>query len=217
MSLYPKSVARCQHIKVNGTQCGSPALREEQYCYYHMRWHATRMSVLLKERERWIAGLPTMEDANSIQVGLAEVMRLLVTQEVDHKTGALLLYAMQTGSANLKRTSFEPEPTQVVIDRECVEQRPLGATAWSKVEGREYDELETADLTTDDSKKVVVDPVEAERGRRFIEDLNFLTEGLARDPKFLDRRARDFAAERQGSSSSAIAPVAPTAETSSGG
>ena len=43
MSLYPESVARCRHIKVNGTQCGSPALREEKYCYFHMRWHTTRM------------------------------------------------------------------------------------------------------------------------------------------------------------------------------
>ncbi len=126
MSSYPASIRRCQHIKVNGTQCGSPALRDEKYCYFHMRWHASKMSVILKQREHWIAGLPTLEDANSIQVVLAEVMRLLVTQEVDHKTGALLLYAMQTASANLKRTSFEPEPTRVVIDRDCVAQRPLG-------------------------------------------------------------------------------------------
>jgi hypothetical protein len=142
MSLYPKSVARCQHIKVNGTQCGSPSLRDQKYCYYHMRWHTTSMAVSLKEREHWIAGLPTLEDANSIQVGLAEVMRLLVTQEIDHKTGALLLYAMQTASMNLKRTSLEPElPTQVVIDRESVARRPIGASAWSRVEGREYDDL----------------------------------------------------------------------------
>jgi hypothetical protein len=31
-----------------------------------------------------------------------------------------------------------------VIDPQCVERRPLGATAWSKVQGREYDDL-TAD------------------------------------------------------------------------
>jgi hypothetical protein len=107
------------------------------------------MSVLRKKREDWIAGLPTMEDANSVQVGLAEVMRLLVTKEVDLKTGALLLYAMQTGSANLKRTCFEPEPRRVVIDRECVGRRPIGATAWSRVEGREYDELIEDELTND--------------------------------------------------------------------
>ena len=147
MSFYPESVARCQHIRVNGTQCGSPALRDEKHCYYHMRWHTTSMAVTLKQREDWIAGLPTLEDANSIQVGLAEVMRLLVTQEVDHKTGALLLYAMQTASVNVTRTSFEPEPTMVVIDRKCVEQRPLGASAWSKIKGRDYDDLTEDDLT----------------------------------------------------------------------
>jgi hypothetical protein len=43
---------------------------------------------------------------------------------------------------NLKRTSLEPElPTQVVIDRQSVARRPLGASAWSRVEGREYDDL----------------------------------------------------------------------------
>ncbi len=196
MSSYPASIRRCQHIKVNGTQCGSPALRDEKYCYFHMRWHASKMSVILKQREHWIAGLPTLEDANSIQVGLAEVMRLLVTQEVDHKTGALLLYAMQTASANLKRTSFEPEPTRVVIDRDCVAQRPLGATAWSAVAGREYDEVEKADVVQDDSKKEVVDPEEAERGRRFMADLNRLTDGVALDPGFLDRRAGDPGGEQ---------------------
>ncbi len=42
----------------------------------------------------------------------------------------------------LKRTSLEPElPTQVVIDRESVANRPIGASAWSRVEGREYDDL----------------------------------------------------------------------------
>jgi hypothetical protein len=145
MSLYPVTIRRCQHIKVNGTQCASPALREEKYCYFHMRWHTTSMSVILKKRESWIAGLPTLEDANSIQTGLAEVMRLLVTQEVDHKTGALLLYAMQTASTNLKMTSFEPPPTRIVIDRECVEQRPIGASAWSAVLGREYDDVSNKD------------------------------------------------------------------------
>jgi len=43
---------------------------------------------------------------------------------------------------NLKRTSLEPElPTLVVINRESVANRPLGASAWSRVEGREYDDL----------------------------------------------------------------------------
>jgi hypothetical protein len=145
----------------------------------------------------------------------AEVMRLLVTRELDSKTGALLLYAMQTASANMKRTSFEPEPTLVVIDRECVERRPLGASAWSKVEGREYDEVDKAEVVQDHSKNEVVDHQEAERGRRFMADLNHLTDGLAVDPGFLDRRANGFGGEQGSSSSPGAAP--PTEERLSGG
>ncbi len=132
MSSYPPSIRRCQHVKVNGTQCGSPAMREHSYCYFHVRWHRKGMQVNAYFKEQQILVLPTLEDANSIQVGLAEVMRQLTEQMIDHRTAALLLYALQIASANVKFTSFEPEqPTQVVIDRECVAQRPLGAPAWS--------------------------------------------------------------------------------------
>jgi len=142
MSSYPLSIRRCQHIKVNGTQCGSPAVHEHNYCYFHVRWHRKGMQVNTYLREQKILTLSTREDANSIQVGLAEVMRELKSDMGDQRTAGLLLYALQIASANVKFTSFEPEqPTQVVIDRECVSKRPLGASAWSMVEGKEYDDL----------------------------------------------------------------------------
>jgi hypothetical protein len=146
MSLYPESIARCQHLKVNGTQCGSPALHEQKFCYFHKQWRQKRLVINSNiRRERWKVTLPVLEDADSIQMGLVEVMRLIVTQQIDHKAAGLLLYALQTASANLKRTSFEPElPTRVVIDRGCVGRRPIGATAWSKVEGCDYDDLAEA-------------------------------------------------------------------------
>ena len=141
MALYPNRILRCQHIKVNGTQCGSPSLRETRFCYYHIRYHWPELEVLENKLEFRLS-LPTLEDANSIQISLAKVMEQLVMQEIDHKTAALMLYALQTASMNLKRTSLEPElPTQVVIDRQSVARRPLGASAWSRVEGREYDDL----------------------------------------------------------------------------
>jgi len=147
MSSYPVTIRRCQHIKVNGTQCASPALRDEKHCYFHTQWRRKSMEVKLNVNANSNSDahatftLPTLEDANSIQLGLAEMLRLLATHQIDHKTAALMLYALQTASANLRMTSFEPEPTRVVIDRECVEQRPIGASAWSTFEGREYDDL----------------------------------------------------------------------------
>jgi hypothetical protein len=155
MSLYPVTVKRCQHLKVNGTQCGSPALRDSTHCYYHIRYHWPELEALPNNHQLHTP-LPTLEDANSIQVALAKVIERLIMLEIDHKTAALMLYALQTASMNLKRTSLEPAlPTQVVIDRESVANRPLGASAWSMVEGREYDDLSGDDLPAEKTGPVV--------------------------------------------------------------
>ena len=142
MSLYPESIARCQHLKVNGTQCGSPALREQRFCYFHKDWRRKRLQINAKIRPgQGAVTLPVLEDADSIQVALVQVMRLLISAQIDHRTAGLLLYALQTASANLARTTFEPElPTNVVIDRAVISRRPLGATAWSIEKDREYDD-----------------------------------------------------------------------------
>jgi hypothetical protein len=160
MSLYPITVRRCQHIKVNGTQCGSPSLRDSKHCYYHIRYHWPELEALPDNNE-WRKTLATLEDANSIQVSLANVMERLVMQDIDHKTAALMLYALQTASMNLKRTALEPAlPTRVVIDRESVANRPIGASAWSRVEGREYDDLSGDDPNEESDRKP---PADSER------------------------------------------------------
>jgi ribosomal protein L14E/L6E/L27E len=48
-------------------------------------------------------------------------------------------------------------PTQVVIDRESVANRPIGATAWSRIEGREYDDLSEDDLSEESDRKQPAD------------------------------------------------------------
>src|SRR5207302_19479 len=104
------NIPRCQHIKVNGTQCGSPALKRNRFCYFHNEWReaATRRakSKAGAKPESLIRQFPVLEDANSIQVGLMHVMRLLVSGEMDSKTAGLLLYALQTASFNLRHTNF---------------------------------------------------------------------------------------------------------------
>jgi hypothetical protein len=140
MPSYPNHITRCQHLKVNGTQCGSPSLRAAKYCYFHIRYHWPELREIENNGE-WHFSMPTLEDANSIQVTLSKIMERLLLAEIDPKIAGLLLYALQTASMNLKRTSLEPEPTHVIIDRESVAHRPLGTSAWSKVEGQEYDDL----------------------------------------------------------------------------
>ena len=142
MPLYPETIARCQHIKVNGTQCASPAVHARRFCYFHNQYRQKQLQINTNiQQQRGKITLQLLEDANSIQMGLLQVMNLLLTRQIDHRTAGVLLYGLQTASANLKHTLFEPEPTRVVIDRKSVARRPLGVSAWSTVEGVEYDDL----------------------------------------------------------------------------
>ena len=195
MSTYPVTIRRCQHIKVNGIQCGSPAKRNERHCFFHEQCRLMSREINMKFTEHGIIKLPTLEDANSIQLGLAEVMRLLVTQQIDHRTASLLLRALRTAAANVKFTSLEPKPTHIVIDPNCVENRPLGATAWSTVEGRDYDLVDNdgADKGHADKNEDKPD----QEGRRFMSELMRLSAGVARDPNFLDRPILAAAPETQ--------------------
>jgi hypothetical protein len=201
MSSYPVSIRRCQHIKVNGTQCGSPALRNQKHCHFHNLWFQKQLDVNKYVSERLAITLPTLEDANSIQVGLTEVMRLLIHGLVDHPTAALLLRALRTAAFNLKYTSLEPEqPTQVVIDPESVEQRPLGATAWSAVEGREYDEIAEKDAQDEhkDAAKKDKDVVEVNDAELAPDSmLMYLYERRkAHEPGFRDERIENALARQ---------------------
>ncbi|MGA2457947.1 MAG: hypothetical protein ABSF85_10295 [Terriglobales bacterium] len=193
MSTYSVTIRRCQHIKVNGIQCGSPAMRKENYCFFHEKCRVPSREINMRFSEAGTITLPTLEDANSIQLGLGEVMRLLVTKQIDHKTASLLLHALRTAAANVKFTSLEPKPTHIVIDRHCVENRPLGATAWSTVEGRDYDLIENDAADKNENKP-------DQEGLRCMEELLRLTVGVARDPNYLDRTPRELAAARQAQS-----------------
>jgi hypothetical protein len=116
------TAARCRHIKVNGTQCGSPALRSKIFCFYH---HKNRpLPVECYSDIEYATGeidLPFFEDAHSIQAVIREVVQMVLQKRIERKTASLLLYALQIASSNLKRMELEkPQPEQVVTDLEPV-------------------------------------------------------------------------------------------------
>ena len=157
----PEFPNRCQHIKVNGTQCGSPALRRNRFCYFHKRHHDERIALhadrlkVARSARRTTLELPVLEDANSIQVSLMQIMRLLITGQLDGKTAGLLLYALQTASVNLHRTTFEPNRHQVILDPAAVDETQLGEFAWrdSDFDDEEEEEEEETEEDEDDTAK----------------------------------------------------------------
>src|SRR5258708_5598870 len=148
MANYPN---RCQHLKINGTQCGSPALRRNRFCFFHKRFQDERIRLSADRARRGVATfvLPVLEDANSIQIALMQVMRLLVAQQIDHKTASLLLYALQTASCNLRMTKFDPWRHDVVLDPRDVANTPLDSHLWNDEDFEEEDQEDEDEAETE--------------------------------------------------------------------
>jgi len=146
-----EDVPRCQHVKVNGVQCGSPALRRKRRCYFHEGVRAERAKVKADHFAQRAFEMPVLEDANSVQVALMNVMQMLARGQMEVKIAGLLLYGLQTASANLKNTKFEAEKvTDVVIDCNTVEQTCINGPQWFAHEFAEQEEAEQEDLEQDE-------------------------------------------------------------------
>jgi hypothetical protein len=117
------AAARCQHIKVSGIQCGSPALRKKNFCFYHQQNRP--LTVECYSEDKYATGeidLPVFEDAHSVQAVIRQIVQMVLQKRIERKTASLLLYALQIASSNLKRMELEkPQPEQVVTDLETME------------------------------------------------------------------------------------------------
>jgi hypothetical protein len=145
-------VPRCQHVKVNGVQCGSPALRNRSHCFFHTRAEHERQLAVENTEGKRSFGFPLLEDANSIQVALMKVIQMLGAGVLDHKTASLMLYALQTASYNLRQTRFEPEKaTEVVIDEDTVDLTRIKGPQWTASDFPPGPPPEVDDIMRDDA------------------------------------------------------------------
>ena len=114
----------CRHIMTNGTQCEAPALKEEQWCFFHSRLH---------QRHHRFRPIPTvtdsitriqpvhlsaLEDLESIQVALSVVINALASGQMETRQATGLLYGLQIASTNVVRLSPKPSPPKVVVTAE---------------------------------------------------------------------------------------------------
>jgi hypothetical protein len=116
MSIHP--VKQCQRMKMNGTQCGSAALRNQKFCYFHQRCSPVQFDISTSASEpAAFFFLPVLEDAASIQATITQVCEHLLHRRLDPKKAGIVLYAMQVALSNLDRLSKDrtqhnnPEPS----------------------------------------------------------------------------------------------------------
>jgi len=105
---------RCQHFKVNGVRCASPALREHSYCYFHQSQRDLRK--LRFKNPQGGFELPLLEDANAIHIAVQEVAAALVQGRIDRQLSGQLLFALQIAQSNLKFIDFEPQQLRAEDD-----------------------------------------------------------------------------------------------------
>jgi hypothetical protein len=132
----------CRHIRINGERCGSPALRSEVFCYFHVelgkrhrrqRPHHDAIPTIVHpmtlqdgtQREPHTVeydsanapaplalDFPPLEDRHSIQLALSMLTNAVAQDRIDPKRAALLFYGLQIASSNARDLNPLPPPRQ---------------------------------------------------------------------------------------------------------
>src|SRR5438270_6282144 len=102
----------CTHIKISGVRCGSPSLRGQQFCYYHQRMHR---GVRTPPQSR-LHPLACIEDKESIQAALAEVINALLRNTIEMKRATLIIRALHIAVKNDARASARASAREMVKD-----------------------------------------------------------------------------------------------------
>lgn len=93
-----QKAARCQHRYLNGDRCGAPRVRGQKLCHMHERLEEAKTEMLELD-------LGTMEDADSILVGIKKLQRAIIEGKLNHRQVGQLAYTIQLAAWNVKRTS----------------------------------------------------------------------------------------------------------------
>lgn len=105
-----KNVRHCQHIKVTGVPCGGPAMRGEQFCYFHQRM---LRGVKIPPKSR-IHPIAMIEDEESIQVSLMEIINALARNYIDPRRADIMVRALNIAVKNSRRAKFNINNSEMV-------------------------------------------------------------------------------------------------------
>jgi len=113
MARHP-NVKLCTHIKVTGVRCGSPALRGEQFCYFHQRM----MRGVQTPPDARLHPVALIENEEAIQASLMEVINAIARNTIDLRRADLILKALHIAVKNSRRVRFD------LVANNMVEQIP---------------------------------------------------------------------------------------------
>jgi hypothetical protein len=101
---------RCNHVKVTGHRCGSPALRGEELCYFHSRlFHRIHSQI-----DRAISPIALLENEEAIQVSIMTVIDSILKGSIELKRAELILRALSLAERNSRRARFDFKPDEMI-------------------------------------------------------------------------------------------------------
>jgi hypothetical protein len=101
MPLHP-NVRRCTHIQITGHRCGSPALKQEYFCYFH-----TRMIKGVQTRvDSQIHPVALIENAEAIQAAIMHMIDAVLKGTIDNKRANIVLKALHIAVRNSRNVYF---------------------------------------------------------------------------------------------------------------
>ena len=90
-------VTTCEHVKADGTACGSPALRDKSYCHFHERLHDYNNIPGNPDYE-----MPMLEDHLSVQVFLMQIAHAQVCGSITPYQASQMMALARTAMTNLR-------------------------------------------------------------------------------------------------------------------
>jgi len=95
----------CRHLHPDGAYCGSPALRDRKYCYYHLleRGRRLRRARALRDNQPYRLEIQSLDNLYAVRAALTDIAQALAAGQLDPRTAGELLYAIQQVTAANRR------------------------------------------------------------------------------------------------------------------
>ena len=95
----------CRHVKPDGAYCGSPALRDRKYCYYHLmeRGRRLRRARALRDNLPYRLEIPCLDNLYAVRTALTDIAQAIAAGQLDPRAAGKLLYAIQQVTAANRR------------------------------------------------------------------------------------------------------------------
>jgi len=98
----------CRFILPSGYKCKSPALREQQFCYFHT---TADQFANIRSTTPGVVAFPSTEDTAGVQMAVNQVLRQLGARRIDRREAGVFFYGLQLAARLATKSNHKPAET----------------------------------------------------------------------------------------------------------